>query len=326
MARKNGAPVEVPENRSRPAKPAQRSSDAPAAVEGTRSATSRDIEVHQIYYEDWQRELLDPTFVPLDNSAFKSELLEFDVFRRLAPTEGSEKHLLWGALSWRFTEKTSLTGEDLYQAIESSPGKDVYYFNPYPRHEALYHNLWVQGETVHPEFLRIAEEFLVAAELPVDDIKGIWPARRYSASNYFVGSPAFWRLYLSFVETALAKAEKNLSSTAKLQLRSKAADVRGVHKGANYLPFIIERLFPIFLRTEGRLLAAQQIRIPSLEEEMDAHLQLLRELKDVAYGTKSSFLAACWINYRALYLTQQFGKKWASEQLPKVTPLEILFP
>jgi len=42
--------------------------------------------------------------------------------------------------------------------------------------------------------------------------------------------------------------------------------------------------------------------LPVREAAFNVHLKLLREMKDIAHSTKSAWLAACWVNYRALYM------------------------
>ena len=111
-----------------------------------------DFKIFQIYFEPWQKDLLDGAFTPIDNAKFPSELREFDVFTRLANSEYVKGAKLWGALSWRFTEKTGMTSADLVKEINAFPDHDIYFCNPQPEYEALYHNLWLQGVPSHPQF------------------------------------------------------------------------------------------------------------------------------------------------------------------------------
>ncbi|MEI9927225.1 MAG: hypothetical protein WDN44_05300 [Sphingomonas sp.] len=280
--------------------------------------------IFHIYFEPWHRDLIDPEFIPLDNHGTPTEYLEFDLFERLSISEHVKDVPLWGALSWRFTEKTGLTGADLLREIEAHPGVDVYYSNAQPQNEALYHNLWIQGETAHPRFLELVRAFLKAAGLP-DDTNEIVPSHIYSTANYFVGTPAFWSAYLRFVRGAIVRADRNLPSEIKAELHSTAADDRGVHGGSTYMPFIVERLFPLFMRTAGKGLKGYKVPLPVPEMEINVHLKLLREMKDAAWRAKSIWLAVCWVNYRNLYLTQQHGQEWARKYLRSVTPGEIKF-
>ncbi|MCS6764148.1 MAG: hypothetical protein MO853_09575 [Candidatus Protistobacter heckmanni] len=96
---------------------------------------------------------------------------------------------------------------------------------------------------------------------------------------------------IGFVRTALAAAEQVLPDAMRGLLHSRRADQRGLHGGATYLPFIVERLFPVFTQTAGAQLRGCKIALPARESEMNVHLQLLREMKDVAHRTRSPWLA-----------------------------------
>jgi len=283
------------------------------------------LRVFQIYYEDWHRELLDPSFIPLNNAKSQSELLEFNVFDRLSKSDYVKGAQLWGALSWRFTEKTGLTGGDLVKNINAHPGFDVYYCDPFPHNEALFHNMWLQGETTHPNFLALSQAVLQAAELSTEELINVCPSNMYSAANYFIATPKFWAAYIPWVNKILTLANKKLPPKLRDLLHSSKADSKDLHGGASYLPFIIERLFPIFMKTEGKNLKGYQIALPERERDLNVHLKLLREMKDVAWRTKSAWMIACWVNYRNLYLTQTNKKEWCKKYLRAVTPITIKF-
>ena len=283
------------------------------------------IRIFQIYYEAWQRELLDPNFAALDNSKSNSEFLEFAVFQRLAGTDYIKGAQLWGALSWRFTEKTGMTGVDWVKEISTHPGNDVYYCNPYPENEALFHNMWLHGDTRHPQFLALSQAVFQVAGLPVEELTAILDSAHFSAANYFVATPKFWDVYLPWVQQVMSVANKKLPPKVRDLMHSKDADAADLHKGATYVPFIVERLFPVFMKTEGKNLKGYKIALPERERELNVHVKLLREMKDVAHRTKSAWLAACWINYRNLYLTQVNGKEWCAKHLRNITPTEIKF-
>jgi hypothetical protein len=283
------------------------------------------IRIFQIYYEAWQRELLDPNFAALDNSKGNSELLEFAVFEKLATTDYVKGAQLWGALSWRFTEKTGMTGTDWVKEISAHPGNDVYFCNPYPENEALFHNMWLHGDTRHAQFLALSQAVFQVTGLPVEELTSILSSDRFSAANYFVATPKFWGAYLPWVQQVMSVANKKLPPKVRDLMHSSGADEADLHKGATYVPFIVERLFPVFMKTEGKNLKGYKIALPERERELNVHVKLLREMKDVAIRTKSAWLAACWINYRNLYLTQVNGKEWCTKHLRNITPTEIKF-
>lgn len=296
---------------------------APAAVAAGPAAGP--LRIFQIHYADWHRPLLDPAFVPFDNCGVPDELLEFAVFENLAGSDRTDGATLWGALSWRFAEKTGMSGAELITAIEAAPGHDVYYCNPFPDLEALYHNLWVQGETTHQDFLSLVRPLLAAAGVAAEETMLVEPSTGFSTANYFIGSPAFWAAYIPFVRRIIAAVDRDLTPAVQAALHSTAGDARGVHGGATYLPFIVERLFPLFMRTDGAALSAHKVALPTAEAAMDVHLVMLRDLKDAAWRTRSPWLAACWANYRSLYLKQHHGKAWCGKFLRAITPTDIRF-
>ena len=281
------------------------------------------LRIFQIYYEPWQRDLLDPQFAAIDNGEQNSEMAEFLILERLAKSDYVKGAKLWGALSWRFTERTGMTSADWVKAIEANRGNDVYYCDPSPLNEALFHNLWLQGETVHPQFLGLCLAFFKATGLPEEELTTILPPDKFTSSNYFVGSPQFWELYLPWISQLLATANKKLPPKVRDLLHAKMAD--GPHKGLTYVPFILERLFPIFMKTAGKKLHYQKIALPALDNQLNVHLRLLREVKNLAHSTKSPWMAAVWVNYRNLYLMQTNGKDWCAKYLRNITPTDIKF-
>jgi hypothetical protein len=281
------------------------------------------LRIFQIYYESWQRDLLDPSFAALDNSGLKSELEEFLVLERLAKSEHVKGAKLWGALSWRFTERTGMKSTDWVAAIQADRGKDVYFCDPAPVNEALYHNLWLQGEIAHPHFLEVCIAFFKATKLPLETLSAIVPGEQYATANYFVGTPRFWELYLPWVTELFKVANKNMPPKERDLMHAKAAE--GSHKGMSLMPFILERLFPIFMKTAGKDLSYKKIALPALDAQLNVHLRLLREAKNLAHSSKSAWLAALWVNYRNLYFIQTNGKDWCAKNLRRITPLDIKF-
>ncbi len=284
-----------------------------------------DLRIFQIHYESWQKQLLDPMFIALDNAKSTSELLEFDVFLRLFKSEYVKDAKLWGALSWRFAEKTGLSGQDLIKSIQANPGYDVYFCNPIPENEALFHNMWLQGEISHPQFLGLLQAIFKVTGLPLEALVGIESIEKCSVANYFVGTPKFWETYLSWVQNFLNLANKQLPPNIRDLMHSSLADDRGLHGGATYVPFIIERLFPLFMKIHADQLKGFKIALPERERELNVHVRLLREMKEMSHRTKSAWLAACWVNYRNLYLMQTKGKDWCQNNLSNITPREIKF-
>jgi hypothetical protein len=295
-----------------------------AAVDENASS-KQSLLIYQIYFDPAQRPGLDAAFIPFDNAGQTDPLLEFAVFERLAADEGVRSAPLWGALSWRFSEKTGLTGQSLQQAIEKQPGHDLYYCNPYPEYEALYANGWQQGIASHPAFTELCTAVFEAAGLDPRALVAVQPSSAFSACNYFVASPAFWNSYLPWVRGVLDRARANLPKPVLRVLDSGLSDPTNRHAGATYWPFIIERLLPVFLQSAGQDLKVCKLELPAAEAKLNSHLKRLREMKDVAHSTRSAWLHACWVNYRNLYLLQTLGRDWCKRYLPLINSAEVEF-
>ncbi len=289
------------------------------------STRNAKIKVFQIHFKGEQAEHLDDAFEHYDNKGVTAETQEFEVFKKLHDSAQTRGLAHWGAVSWRFTEKTGLTGQALLDQVAAHPDVDVFYMNPYPYNEALFQSVWMQGETTHPDFLSIAEQFLMAAGFNADEVLRIDNSASVSTCNYFVGSPSFWQLYIPFIDGVLKRAEAKLPRALRARIHSPEADVKSLHHGSTYIPFIVERLFAVFMRSEGRALKARKIPLPAQEAKLNEHLRSLRMLKDAAVAGKSKVLYAIWANYRNLYCQAAFKPYWTQKYLKTLNPKEVVW-
>jgi hypothetical protein len=281
--------------------------------------------VFQIYFDPTQQSALDSAFVPYDNSARTTEALEFDVFRRLAASASVKSHSHWGAVSWRFFEKTGLTGRELLALVRESPEVDLWYCNPSPYLEGLFHSNWHHGHTTHPGLLGLARAFFTAAALPVQDLARLDSSNDFSTANYFVGSPRFWTAYLPFVSAAIERAEAGMPPEWLTKLHSSDADPRDLHHGSTYLPFIVERLLPTFLRGPGAHLLARRYICHREESKLDGELRALRQLKDRAIAEQSVPLAREWMQRRNVCIKPRAPADWWQQFAELLNPTEIVF-
>lgn len=272
------------------------------------------VKIFQIHYRKDQRRQLDAAFVPYDNAGDTSPLLEFNVFRKIAAAGLADDAALWGAVSWKFTEKTGLNGGQLLEVLERNPGYDVYFCNPFPETESIYPNLWNQGETAHPHFVNLASDFLEAAELSPRVVHDLMPPSHFSAANYFIGTHDFWQEYLAFVDGAFIRAQERLLPAARAVIFSSLADRRGLHAQATYLPFFIERLFPVFLMQAAgqRFRAFKYAARSKTSPPANAHLATLAAMKERAIASQDNWLAGCWANYRDAYCALAYGREWTN--------------
>lgn len=285
------------------------------------------IRVFQIHYHPDHEIHLEREFIPFDNEGVNDPFLEIGVIRRLNGSPEVHECNLWGAVSWKFRQKTGLTGAQWLDYINSHSGFDAYYCNPFPDLEGLFQNFWIQGKISHPELIDIAHEVFARAdvELPSYECNSLQSSERFAAANYIVATPEFWGKYLRFIN---AVTSSSLATDAPLRdrLLSVKADPTGVHAGASYLPFLVERLFGTYMATaDGRNFRYHKIPLPACEEKMmDVHLKRLRELKDLACSTRSEWLTDCWKQYRNLYIAATRPQDWVLEHLPTFSPDSII--
>lgn len=284
------------------------------------------IKIHQVFYRDEQRTLMDVAFEPLDNRAYSDEALEFAVFERLYGSGSFVDADYFGALSWRFNEKTGLTGSELIEIVRSNSDVDLFYMNPLPHNEAIHQSLWLQGETAHPGFLEVCTAFFEAAGLEPTDIYRSMPSSSFSVCNYFVARPAFWKAYIPFVERCLEKANAWMPPELCKRMHSAEGDWKGIHKGATYVPFIIERLLSVFLKSpEGRTLRVHKIPLPAKEAKLNDDLRELREMKDVAILARSTRILDLWREKREAYCHIYFSKAWCERNLKMLNDAPVIW-
>lgn len=282
------------------------------------------IKVFQIHYMPEQADCLDPSFLPFDNAASTDPSLEFGVTKQLHQSQIVGDAALWGTVSWKFQQKTGMTGQYLLDYLISHPGYDVYHCNPNPELEALYQNMWMHAQTCHPRFLELVRSVFELGGLDPAVCHFLQPAKAFSSANYTVATPAYWAAYVGFIDRVLQPAMSD--AVLREQLLSQRADPANLHRGACYLPFVIERLFGVFLTSaEGRKFRTHKYPLPAAEARLTAHHHRLREMKDVAWTTRSEWLGYCWMGYRNMFLQNQLGADWARRHLAEITPSSIRF-
>jgi len=284
-----------------------------------------NVKIWQIYFEPTHEAILNQFFTPLNNAGVLTKTLEFDVFQRLWRSQETAELDRWGAVSWRFGEKTGLEGDEFIRLVSAEPSIDVFYVNPYPRDEALYESSWVHGEVSHPGLVELARAVLSVAGESADLVYQPCLSHDYSVCNYFVGTKRFWSLYIPFIEDVLSSCERNLAPARLRELYSQEADWQGKHNGACYLPFIVERLFPLFMRREGRGLRGRQLRLPTKEAQLSGALNELREMKDMAIRIQSPKVFALWREWRGAYLRVNNSDEWCDRFLPFLDRLPVPF-
>lgn len=267
--------------------------------------------IFQIYFKEEQREKLDSLFVPYDNTAnLQSELREWVVWNREYENVASDSEVdYWGFVSWKFTEKSGLTGKEVFKHIEDNPGYDVYLFNPCIINEAVFANSWLQGDLYHTGISDIGNAYLQKLGYADYDVKSILLDRsRTVFANYFVGNRKFWDKFMAFSRRIFAEAEKD--ENFKTQVFGEGLSNYAFDKSLPNFTFLIERLIPTFLDIyEYKVCPYVYTNDTCLEK----HRMLLPEIKALSdlklltnkYGDDELYFI--WETYRQQFLQKYPG-------------------
>ncbi len=201
------------------------------------------VKINQIYFDQAQLPCLDPVFEPYDNcSNPHPELREFYVFNTAFKQADYQQHNISGFFSWKFQQKTGVSGNKFVSFVTSNPGYDVYFINPMV-HDLQYKNVWTQAEKYHPGIIALTEKILavVGYDVKLSELKMGFKTTLYC--NFWAGAGKFWQQYLPFLQQCYDTINTKLSDSDRELLFTRADK----NIDASYFPFIFERLFSTFL-------------------------------------------------------------------------------
>lgn len=271
---------------------------------------STNTKVFQIYYKPELVAHLDPAFTPLDNTANpQPELREWYNWNLEHEKRLEEGLDYWGYVSWKFKDKTNLTGQQVFDFINANPGHDVYLFNPCIINEAVFANSWEQGDLYHPNISQIGNKFLSRLGYDVDVKSMVLDRNRTVFANYVVGNKDFWVRFMDF--------SRKLFSIAETDPVFKEEVFGAGHSKYAYDPtlpnftFLIERLIPTFLDLEGFNSIGFEYNHPDLCHEKYKQywpdLRALSDLKILTNRHESDDIFNIWNYYRHKFLSENAG-------------------
>ena len=271
---------------------------------------SPNIKIFQIYFKSEQASVLDPAFTPLDNTLnLKPELREWAVWDREYESIRAQGLDYWGFVSWKFKEKTNLSGEQFLAFINDNPGADLYFVNPCLVNEALFANSWEQGDIYHPNISAIGNSFLTKLGYQDVDVRNMVLDRNCTMyANYIVGSRAFWDRFMTFTRQLFSEAEKD--PVFKHQVFGEGLSNYAYDKSLPNFTFLIERLIPTFIDLEKISTLAYQYTSETVSEKYKPYLgdiQALSSLKVLINEHNSDELYTIWNQYRTSILRQYPG-------------------
>ena len=265
------------------------------------------MKIFQIYFKPELKQHCDPAFTPLDNTANpRPELREWDVWDREYENILAQGLDYWGFVSWKFKEKTNLSGQQFIDFITSNPGADVYFVNPCIVNEAVFANSWEQGDLYHPNISTIGNSFLTKLGYEDVDVKSMVLDRNCTMfANYVVGSRSFWERFMTFSRRLFTEAEKD--PVFKHQVFGAGLSNYAHDKTLPNFTFLIERLIPTFIDLEQISALGYQYTSETVPEKYKPYLGDLRalsSLKVLINEHNSDELYNIWNHYRNSLLRQ----------------------
>jgi hypothetical protein len=203
--------------------------------------------IFQIYYSTETRNLLDPGFLPLDNSKNqRPDWREYWPIRNFFLENSLVDGDYYGFLSPAFKAKTGLSSAALFDFVHAQGGEpDVVLFSPYYDQIAFFLNQWEQGGMTH----RNQSVFEQSLELVAPDFNmydTACSAQNSVFCNYFVAKSRFWTAWFERCERVFRCAER-ADSALGLAL---SEDIDYKSQRTPTKVFIIERVASALIATQ----------------------------------------------------------------------------
>lgn len=202
------------------------------------------VKIFQIFYNEETRSLLDPAFIPLDNSENpRPDWSEYWPIRNVLHDTKFDDNDYLGFFSPRFFEKIRLSGKDVIARVQKGDS-EVYGFSPAFEQHAFHLNPFEQGERVHAGLTALTEELLPVLGIPLDIRHMVCDRTTTIFSNYFVAKYALWREWLALVEHVFQICEDCNTDLGRRLTESTN------HRRTDTYPmkvFVLERLITLLL-------------------------------------------------------------------------------
>jgi len=205
------------------------------------------MKIYQIFYNQETKEMLDPQFIPFDNTnPSEPSWFEFESIKKILESNVFDDNEFVGIFSPRFFEKTGMTGSDVFEIVGKSKS-EIINFSPDLQTSISYLNCFIQAESKHPGFISLAQKAYKIIGLDLDLSGLISNHSRTIFSNYFVAKYSFWKVWFKYALKLyfLSASQSNLICK-KLNLLTR-------HRGVETYPmkvFIMERLVNVMLENE----------------------------------------------------------------------------
>lgn len=270
---------------------------------------SDNMKIFQIYYKDEQKPNLDPAFTPWDNKNNpRPDLQEWYIWDQMYQQCCEQGLDHWGFVSWKFKDKSNLSGEQFVNWINANPGHDVYFVNPAILNEAVFANGWEQGDVHHPNLSAMGNRFLQATGYDVEAQNVLLDRTKIMWANYWVGSRKFWDGYMAFTRKLFDVMEQDV--WLKEQIMTDGLSNYNLNKNLPNFPFVIERLISTYIDLENIDAVNFEYSIDTAHEKYRQYfgdIAALSNLKLLINRYDSDDLYNIWDFYRNSFLAKNPG-------------------
>jgi hypothetical protein len=260
------------------------------------------MKIYQIFYNQETKEMLDPQFIPFDNSSPSDKTwYEFEVIKKILETDIFDDNEYIGIFSPRFFEKTGLTGSDVLEIVGKSKS-EIINFSPNLEASILHLNCFFQGEKHHPGFKSTAQKAYKIIGLDLDLSSLISNHSRTIFSNYFVAKYSFWKVWFKYA------LKLYFLSSNKSNLIYKNLNALSRHRGVeiSMKVFIMERLVNVLLENKkvDSEIGANYEKYYSLKgysSEIIKEMFIIDELKSLMKKNNSKALLSLFFEKVSVY-------------------------
>jgi hypothetical protein len=267
-----------------------------------------NVSIYQSYYQSDQSILLDPLFIPFNNTVNATpQLREYPLHLKLYDTHREDTNHHWGLVSWKWKEKLGgATGNFFLNWIHSNPGYDLYFVDPHIVDAAMFKNTFINGDLSHPGLLKFSQELINKLDIKIDLLNDGFHPSIFSTCTFWIGNVHFWNRWFEFWKKTLSIIEQD----KKLHTFMYGFGKR-THLGQPVIhyPFIHERMISIFLAQEKKL---KWIQYPFDSDFF--HYKMTKE-----YGDEKGAFAY----YRSMYLIHKKMLHCGSNLISKMSENEF---
>jgi hypothetical protein len=153
-----------------------------------------NVNIYQIFYDEFTRANLDSGFIPLDNRhPTETGWYEFWPILNFLNNQKLDEDAWYGFLSPKFESKIGMRSNDLLEIIEANSNRaDVILLSPEWDQISYFINVFEQGEMWHPGIKSLTQQFLDTISVNINLDEQVMDASNSVFSNYIIAKKNYW--------------------------------------------------------------------------------------------------------------------------------------